>query len=160
MDSYRILLFLHILAALVGLGATFAFPFLQAFAQRNGVAATRMALRAMSRIEKLLVIPGAALVLLFGIGLIFNDTTGYSDDMPRWLEISIVWFVIAFAVAGFVQRRTVDAAIESLEGVADGPELPDAYKPLGQRIQIVGGLLGLSVLGILFLMVWGREGGF
>lgn len=160
MDSYRIQLLLHILAVIVGLGVPFAYPFLQAFGERNGVAATRFALRSIERVENFVVYPGAVLVFLFGLGLIFDDQTGYKDDFPAWLTVAVTWFVIAFAVSFFVQRRNVKRALEALEGVPDGPALPAAYEPIGKQMQIVGGLLGLSIVGITFLMVWGTEGGF
>jgi uncharacterized membrane protein len=32
--------------------------------------------------------------------------------------------------------------------------LPAAYTEIAKKIQMVGGILGLSVIGILFLMVW------
>jgi len=41
-----------------------------------------------------------------------------------------------------------------LEGVPDGAPLPADYTPIAKRMQVVGGLFGLSVIAILFLMVW------
>lgn len=160
MDSYRIMLVGHVLAALVGLGVTFAYPFMLAVAERNGTGATRLALQTMERIERFLVFPGALLLLVFGAGLIFSDVTGYSDDFPVWLMIAIAWYVVAFAVAVGVQNPTASRALATLEGVPDTSPLPEAYAPLGKRMQMVGGLLGVSVIGIAFLMVWGGEGGF
>lgn len=153
MTAYKIQLFLHVATVVVALGATFAYPFLQAAAERSGTAATRFMLQATQRIEKVLVIPGAILLFLFGLGLIFDDTTGYSDDFPAWLMVAIAWFLVAFVVAVTVQRSNVSAALRTLEGAPDGP-LPAAYEPIGKRIQIVGGLLGLSVIGITFLMTY------
>ena len=160
MESYRIQLFLHIAAAIVAFGATFSYPFLQGFAERQGTGATRFALRAIQRIEKFLVYPGAILVPLFGIGLIFDDQTGYSDDFPVWLMIAIAWYVLAFGTAVTVQRNNLKKGLEALEGAPDNAPLPEAYVPIGKRMQMVGGLLGISVIGIAFLMVWGGEGGF
>ncbi|MCC7363064.1 MAG: DUF2269 family protein [Dehalococcoidia bacterium] len=163
MDTYRIFLFLHILAVVLGLGVTFAYPFLQATAERSGTAATLFAHRAILRIETVLVYPGAALTFLFGLALMFNDYNswaGEASEIPMWLNIAMLWFIVAFAVAIFYQRRNIQAAIGALEAAPAGPTLPDAYIPIGKRIQMVGGLLGLSIIAIAFLMVWGREGGF
>ncbi|MCC6381322.1 MAG: DUF2269 family protein [Dehalococcoidia bacterium] len=163
MDSYRIQLFAHITVAVVGLGATFAYPFLQGFAERNGVGAARFSLRFMNRLENILVIPGAILVFLFGLGLMFNEYTsfgGVSEEFPTWLGIAMAWYVAAFLVAVLVQRRNVLDAIRMLEGVPDGGHFPPSYRDVSRRIQMVGGLLGVSVIGIAFMMVWGTEGGF
>jgi hypothetical protein len=51
MESYKLLVFLHVAAVVVGLGITFSFPFLQAAAERSGVAATRFFHEASMRIE-------------------------------------------------------------------------------------------------------------
>ncbi|MGE5597126.1 MAG: DUF2269 family protein [Hyphomicrobiales bacterium] len=160
MTSYSILLFLHILAVILGLGATFAFPFIQAVGDRNGVVGARLAIRTIKRIEDSFVLPGAVLVFLFGLGLIFNDQTGYDDDMPAWLSIAVVWFIIAFVVAVLVQRRNENRALSILEGTSDGADLPAEYTAVSRQLQMVGGLLAISVIAIAFLMVWGREHGF
>jgi uncharacterized membrane protein len=154
LDSYKTQLFLHIAAAVVGLGPTFVYPFLQGFAERNGVAATRFALQFVQRLQQLVVIPGAILTLLFGIGLIFSDHTGYKDDFPAWAGVAIVWFLLAVPSAVMVNRSAVREAMTVLEGVPDGAPLPADYTPIAKRMQVVGGLFGLSVIAILFLMVW------
>ena len=154
MSSYKIELFLHIAAVVVGLGVTFAFPFLQAFAEKNGVASTRFALRFGQRLDNIVTIPGAIFLFIMGSLLIMNGEGGFKDEMPVWLSIGMTWFLVAFAVAFFVQRRNVKAGIKALEGVADSAPLPAAYMALSKRMQMVGGLLGFSVIGIAFLMVY------
>lgn len=154
MSSYKIELFLHIAAVVVALGVTFAYPFLQAFAEKNGVASTRFALKFSERLEKILTIPGAIFLFIMGALLIMNGESGFKDEMPVWLSIGMTWFLVAFAVAFFVQRRIVKDAIKALEGVADDAPLPAAYLAISKRWQMVGGLLGVSVIGITFLMVY------
>lgn len=154
MSSYKIELFLHIAAVVVGLGVTFVYPFLQAFSEKNGVAATRFALRFGERLENIVVIPGAIALFVFGSLLIINGDSGFKDDMPVWLMIGITWFLAAFALAMLVQRRNVKAGIRALEGVADSAPLPAEYMAISKRMQMVGGLLGLSVIAITFLMVY------
>lgn len=154
MNSIRIELFLHVISVIIALGLTFSYPFLQAFGERSGVAATRFALRFILRMETYVVTPGAIALFIFGGLLIGNSNLPYRDDMPAWLTISVVWFLVAFAVAFFVQRRVVKQAILVLANIPDSPDLPADYVPLGKRMQMVGGLLGLSIIGIAFLMVW------
>lgn len=153
MNSHEINVFLHIAAVVVGLGVTFVFPFLQGFAQRKGVAATRFAFQFGNRLMKIVVYPGAALVAVFGVALIFDDQTGYKDDFPTWLMWSVTWYVVVVLVSLFVQDPATKKAQKILEATADDAELPAEYLALGKRIQMVSGLLGLSVLGIMLLMV-------
>ena len=154
MTLFKIELFFHVATVVVALGVTFVYPFLQAFAERNGVASTRFVLRFTERLENMLVFPGAALLFVFGLLLIMNDESGLKDDMPVWLTIGTVWFLAVVAVAFFVQRKNVKAGIASLEGVADNAALPAEYLAISKRMQMVGGLIGLSVLCITFLMVY------
>lgn len=154
MNGVKFELFIHIAAVIVGLGATFALPVMQGFAERSGVAATRFMLHFSHRLENFITIPGAIVVFIFGGLMIGNGNLPYKDDMPAWLIISIIWFLAAFAAAFFVQRRQINAALKTLEGVPDGAALPEAYTAISKRIQMVGGLLGLSIIGIAFLMVW------
>ena len=154
MTSYRILIFLHVTAVIVGLGVTFVYPFLQAFSEKRGVGAVRLSLQFGKWLEDHVVWPGAALVLLFGIGLIFSDQTGYKDDMPAWLSAALVIYILALVVAWFVQRRNVKNALAALEGVADDAPLPAAYVAVGKKLQMVGGTLGLAIVVITFLMTY------
>jgi uncharacterized membrane protein len=153
-DSYDIQRFLHIGVIIVALGATFALPFAQGLGEKRGVGATRFAHELGQRLEKFLIIPGAVIVFLTGIGLIFEEATPYDDDFPAWLGVGIAWFLVAFAVAIFIQRRNGQKALKTLEGLPDNAELPEDYKPIGKQMQMVGGLLGLSVIGITLLMIW------
>jgi hypothetical protein len=154
MSSYKLLLFLHVVTVIVGLGLTFSYPFLQGFAERQGVAATRFVHQFTLRLDKMVVYPAAAVLFVFGLGLMFDDHTGYKDDFPAWLMVAIPWFLGAVAVSVFVQRKNMHAAVKALENVPDGKDLPAAYAPIGKRIQVIGGLLGLSIVVITFLMVW------
>ncbi|MEO6398476.1 MAG: DUF2269 family protein, partial [Tepidiformaceae bacterium] len=106
------------------------------------------------RIQKLLIIPGSVVLILFGVGLIFSDATGYKDDFPTWLMAAITIFVIVIVVDAAVQQRQVRQAMATLEGVSDGAELPAAYRALGKRIQMLGGIEGLAVVVIIFLMTY------
>jgi uncharacterized membrane protein len=152
--AYHIELFLHVIAVIIVFGITFAYPFLQGAAERAGTGQTKFALGLIHRLETYVVTPGAVVVLILGGILIGNDKLPYKDDMPAWLMIAVVWFLAAFAVGFFVQRRNVKQALAVLEPVSDSAPLPAAYEPIGKRMQMVGGLLGFSVIAIAFLMVY------
>lgn len=154
MTALNIELFLHVIAVIIVFGITFSYPFLQGAAERAGTGQTKFALGLIERLEKFVVLPGAVVVFIFGGILIGNDKLSYKDDMPAWLIIAIVWFVAALATSFFVQRPNVKKALAVLEPVADSAPLPAEYEPIGKRMQMVGGMLGFSVIAIAFLMVY------
>lgn len=154
MESYKLLKFLHIAIVIIAFGSTFAMPFIQGFAERQSVRYARFAQQFFQRLEKMVIIPGAVLVFIFGLGLYFNDQTNYNDDNPAWLSISMAWFIVAFLVGLFIQRKNVDEALRALDNAPDDGPLPEGYTKAARKEQIVGGLLGLSIIGIAFLMVW------
>ena len=152
-NTFKLLLVLHVAAVVVALGPTFAFPFLEGIANRKGVGATRFALQFEQRLEMIWIWPGAVLLFLFGMGMILKEDD-LREDMPTWLMVGIVWFIAAFLAAVIIQGRNTKQGLSALEGVADDAPLPEAYRAVAKRMQIVGGLLGVSVLGITYLMVW------
>lgn len=152
-NTFKLLLFLHIAFVVLALGPTFAFPFLEGVAKGKGVGATRFVLQFENRLETIWIRPGAILLFLAGCAMILKEEE-FREDMPVWLMVGIAWFIAAFLTALFIQGKNVKDGIAALEGVPDSADFPAAYEPVAKRMQIVGGLLGLSVVGITFLMVW------
>lgn len=159
MDAYRTLTIIHILAVLVAFGPTFLQPLLMSQAEKGGVATTRLAVRVSKQMERFMTWPGVAVIVVTGIFLIFNDVTSYNEEFPRWLEISIAWFVIAVLAAVYLMRLIARAG-KVLASVHDTAALPADYIAISRRARMVGGFLHLSVVGILILMVLGRTGAF
>jgi uncharacterized membrane protein len=149
----KIVLFLHIASAIVGLGGVFVLPFLQAYAERGGVGQTRFMLRFMRRLENFVILPGAILVFVFGLGALFSDDE-LRDDIPTWLDIAMGWFVLVVAGWFVLQRRTENQALASLDRSPDSAALPAGYRKLSGRMQMWMGVFGLSIVGIAFLMVY------
>jgi uncharacterized membrane protein len=138
---------------IVALGTIFVMPWMQAAAERHGVAATRFYLDFVWRVLRMLVLPGAVVVLVLGGIVMSNDHFYGHDDMPVWLAISIIWFIVAAVAGFFALRKTLREAAATLATVPDGAPMPEAYRPLSQRLQMIFGLLALSIIVIAFLMV-------
>lgn len=137
-DTYRALLFVHVTSVVIALGATFALPVLQPMAARQGVSTLRFAMHFTHKLEQVVVGPGSLIALLAGIGLIFNERTGYSDSFPMWLAISVLWFLAAAAVANSFQARNMKQAMRILDEAPDDGPMPAELAPVATRIRITG----------------------
>jgi uncharacterized membrane protein len=148
------LLFLHILAAIVAFGPTFAFATIGGLGGKepqHANFATRVSHTISSRlvypIGITLPITGAAMILVLGIDL--------SSRAYLWLDIAIVIYVVAYGYSFFIQRPIVERIIE----MTSAPPPPGATGPppelmrLVKRVQRGGMVLGILVVVIVFLMV-------
>ncbi len=153
-ETYKALLFVHIAAALVTFGSTFAIPVLQPLAARGGVRTLRLALEFAEQLESKVVTPGSFLVRATGVAMIFSGQTGYSESLPLWLIAAMAWALGTGVLAQAVQAPNARKARAILEGVPEGEPFPQELAPIAKRMRITGQLLAFSTLGIMFLMVW------
>ena len=165
MSLFSVLLFTHVLGAIIAFGPTFSFPIIgrMGAAERDhGPFAARVS-SALSRIQVLPLaivqgITGTALIIVGSIDLL---------NAP-WLLVSILLYLIAIGYAIFVQTPTVKRAIALSAGGppsgapggpsrgADGPRAggpPPELIALGSRIRRGSLLLIVLVVSIVFLMV-------
>jgi uncharacterized membrane protein len=156
-----ILLFLHVLGAIVAFGPTFAFPLIGAMGGREPVHAN-FATRASLRIEERMVVPLAIVQGITGAGLIVFG--GFDLLATHWLLLGIVLYAIALTFAIVVQTRSVERVVELTTMPAGGPPPgppaggPPPGPPPGlldavRRVQRGGMLLSVLIVSIVFLMV-------
>ncbi|NUQ55608.1 MAG: hypothetical protein HUU14_06975, partial [Dehalococcoidia bacterium] len=129
-------------------------PVLMPLAGRGGVATLRVALHFAEQLEEKIVVPGSLLVAATGGGLILSDVSGYQDDLPAWIVVSIALWVAAAVIAFTVQNPAVKRALAVLEGAADNGPVPQAMGPIAGRLDRVGKVLALLAILSLFLMTW------
>jgi uncharacterized membrane protein len=143
---YEVLLFLHVLAVIVGLGPTFALPGLM---RLRGDAPSPVVLQTEYVISRYASI-GVGLVLLTGIGLISESPFvigGFGE--ARWLHIAITLFLVYAGLGtGFAAPRMRKAVKASQAG--NGAEVKRLLDPLDK---VVGPVLGLLLAAILYLML-------
>jgi hypothetical protein len=148
------LLFLHVLAAIVAFGPTFAFPIVGSMGGRereHGNFASRVSETISSRlvypIGITLPITGALMILVLGINL--------ADRAWWWLGIAIVLYILLYGYSFFVLRPTVMRVIALTSGPppagATGP--PPELPGLVRRIQMSSPALTVGLVVIVFLMV-------
>lgn len=156
LDFYTVVLFLHVVAAILAFGATFAFPIIDMTVRRVDLRSLPVWHETQIQINRKLITPGATLVLVTGI-YIASD---------RWDKVGSFWFtaagVIVVVLLGLshgllipTARRLRDQAREDLaDGAHDRGQMSTAYRALERRMRGGGGLMLLLVLVALLLMTW------
>jgi uncharacterized membrane protein SirB2 len=143
---YKVLLFLHVLSVVVGVGPTFALPGLM---KLRGDAPSPAVLQVEYVISRYASI-GIGVILLTGIGLISESPVviGRFGDV-RWLHIAITLFLIYAGLGtGFAAPRMRKAVKAAQAGNA--VEVRRLLDPLDK---VVGPVLGLLLAAILYLML-------
>lgn len=156
LDFYAIVLFLHIAAAVVAFGSTFAFPVIDAVIRRSEPSALPVWNEAQNAIGMRLITPGAIVVLLSGIYM----------AVDRWDEAGGFWFsaagVIVVALLGLghgffapnSRKMAAQARADLAAGAAQTGRMSAEYEAMAKRGAMVGIFASLLVLTALFLMVW------
>ncbi len=143
---YEILLFLHVLSVVVGVGPTFALPGLM---KLRGNAPSAEVLQVEYVISRYASI-GLGVILLTGLGLISESPFvigGFGE--ARWLHIGITLFVIYAGLGtGFAAPR-MRKAVKAAQG-GNAAEVRRLLDPLDK---VVGPILGLLLAAILYLML-------
>ncbi len=152
-----VLLFLHVISAIVAFGPTFAFPIIGALGARNPQHGL-FAVEVSEAIENRMVLPMALTMPVTGVAMII--VAGIDPTTP-WLAIAIVLYVIALGYAFFIQVPTVSKFATALRDLsaagpppADAPAGPPPHiAALSARVARGGMILSLLVVVIVFLMV-------
>ena len=158
---YKLLLVLHILAAIIGFGSVFLADVFAAKARarggREGLAVTEVLFDVAEHWSQWFIYA----VPLLGIGLILasEDVWKFSQT---WISISFLLYFVALGLSHgvhFPNLRRMNALGAELAagGTSPGDGPPPQVAELearGKRAAAVGGILNLIVVAILFLMVW------
>lgn len=173
-NLYRFLVFLHVLAVIVGFGSTFVYPLLGNEAKKHpGLEAKGISnanLLAGQRLTEPAIYAAGAL----GVVLVFVGPFEWEDP---WVGLSLVLYVAALLFSLFVHQpnlKRMDALVNELAAMGPPPEGaaadgPPAGGPPPQVVEMEqrgkaaarnGGILHLAFVVILVLMVWGARGGF
>lgn len=163
-ELYPWLLFVHVLAAIIAFGPTFAFSIIGAMGGKEPQHAN-FATRVSRRIGSILVEPFAVSMLLTGALLIWVGQIPLFERDARWLVVAIVLYAVAlllsFLVSGPAVRRII--ALTGGQGGSSttpgGPPPPELLQSIG-TVQRTGMVLTLLIIAIVFLMVVKPDFGF
>ena len=143
---YKVLVFLHVLAVIAGLGPTYALPGLMKLRGDPPSAAVLRAEHVISRYATVAL----AVILVTGIGLISSSpgVKGHFGD-AHWLHLGIALFVVLAGLGtGYAAPRMRKAATAGEAG--DSAEVHRLLDPLDK---VVGPILGLLTAAIVYLML-------
>jgi len=144
--AYKILIFIHVLAVIAGLGPTYALPALMKLRGEPPSPAVLRAEHAISRYATIAV----AVVLVTGLGLINESPVvkGHFGD-AHWLHLAIALFVVLAGLGtGYAAPRMRKAAKAGEAG--DTAEVRRLLDPLDK---VIGPILGLLLAAIVYLML-------
>ena len=170
MSLFAILLFIHVLGAIVAFGAAYsAFPLLGAMSGKEPAHANFGA-RVSHAISTKIVRPLAILQGITGVALILVGSIDLTKAL--WLDVAIVLYVIAIGYALFVQIPVGERLVELTSGGpppapggapnppaagAGGPAAPMGPPPglleAAGKARRGGTFLGIIIAAIVFLMV-------
>ncbi|MGB0872977.1 MAG: DUF2269 family protein [Solirubrobacterales bacterium] len=145
---YSLIVSLHVIFAVIGLGSAFAFPFIGALAQKNPQH-TVFALEVNFTIIKKWISPMAVLILITGLYQVFDGPYSFGDD--HWLDISFALFIVYMGIIGAITTPGTRRALELARESAGGPP-PQEMIALIQRNAKLGPLLGGIIILTTFLM--------
>ena len=162
-DFYNFVLVLHILCAIVGFGAVFL----------NGIYGQQMKTRLQSgRVAEAIGIYEAnskvsqiGEYFIYAVFILGFALLGLSDSViefsQTWMWLSIVIYIVAIGLSHGVLMPAVRRMGLLMHEMAAGPPPVGGPPPqaaemasIGQKLGVVGPILDLSMIAVLFLMVY------
>jgi predicted integral membrane protein DUF2269 len=169
MSWFHVWLFLHITAAIIAFGPTFAFPIIGAVSRKHPMHAG-FALLVSEVLEMRLVIPFALSMPISGLGMAYTQQIQWQHNV--WLIAAVSVYACAMFTALVLQAPVVHKLVH-MTNPAPGSGVP-APAPAGpgaavagpppemarllKRMQMQGMLLTVFLMTIIVLMIW-KPGG-
>lgn len=144
---YGVFLFIHVVAAIMGLGAAFGFPILA-----RTVKTAEQARYTLQLYKNLEILPkvGSITLLVTGIVLAIIEPSLWSQG---WFITSIVLYLIAQVLVIGMLPKKLKAQADMLEG-HKGEDLPNAYHTVKKQAARVEGMTHLLAFLLILLMVF------
>lgn len=140
---YSLLVFIHIVAAVMGLGAAFGFPVLARSARTASQARYTLEL-----LKKLEILPKVGSIALLLTGIILGIMSPSLFATGWYIASLVLYFAAQVIVIGMIPKK-IRAQADILAQHA-GQDLPDAYRAIGKQ---AGRLEAVTHL-LAFLLIW------
>ena len=143
---YLLVKWVHVLAAIVGLGTNLTYSVW--FARATPPSASLLfTLRTVKLLDDRMANPAYILSLITGLAMVFMGE--WSLTTP-WILLSLVLYVLVVLVGLLVYTPTLRRQIELAER---GDPASGEYAAVARRGQLLGIVIGILVVAIVFLMV-------
>jgi Predicted integral membrane protein (DUF2269) len=151
---FEVVLAIHIMAAVVAFGVTFAYPIIFAVIEKADPRALAAMHRAERAVGQRLITPGLGVVLLAGIYLA-SKLHEWSAFYVQWgLGVAIVLGALGGMFFAPTEKRLAELADRDVEAASGGQvTLSAEYQALSRRLALMGALASLLVLVTIYLMV-------
>jgi uncharacterized membrane protein len=146
MSFYGIIVLLHVIGAICGIGAQFAQPFLSNRAKTAKQA--EFALHVNHGIDKLVVI-GTLTLLITGLIMGALNTHLFTQG---WYIVSLILFITILPIAGGVVPKKIAQQAEILKN-HKGNELPDSYLKIKKQVTPYNNYTYIATVVIVIFMV-------
>jgi uncharacterized membrane protein len=153
---YNVVIFIHVSAAIIAFGVTFAYPILDMIVHRpSNLRHVGWWHRAQHDIGQKLIAPAALILLLAGIYLASSGPYNFGST---FVSIGIVIIVVVLGLGGaFVgpnEHKAGELARRDIDAAAGGEiKLSAEYAAVAQRLRVGGMFSSALVLVAVFLMV-------
>jgi uncharacterized membrane protein len=157
LTGYNVSLWIHICAAVVGLGATFAEAILFQVAMRMDPRNMPFVHRAQRAINQRLANPALLVILVTGVIQVLDSD--YIDFSDAWISASFVIIIVLGGLLGgyFIPTDKKLEAQAAEEIAAAGPtgevQFSQGYLEKLKQEGLVGTLSGVLIIVVIFLMV-------
>ncbi len=143
---YLLLKWLHILLAIIAVGANITYGVWIARAERSPEVLP-FVLRGIKFLDNRIANPAYGLLLVTGLAMVL--VSGIPLTTP-WISLSLVLYVAAIAMGIFIFTPLSRRRLELVEGGGHGSE---EYRALARKERVLAAVLAVLVVTIVFLMV-------
>lgn len=149
--AYGVGLFIHILAVVVPLGATFGYGFFMAWTQENAPEAIPGILRATTAANRYGTTTGLIVVLVAGIYLV-NKSAEFKASDP-FVGVGILAVIVLLGmIHGYFRPHEIRAAELAERDLAAGGDFSPEYLAVARKLDLGGRIAGLVIAVTIFFM--------
>lgn len=154
---YSVVVFLHVIAVVAGLGVIFAYPVFMRFARTRHPRSLAYLLETMDRVGSAVIAPSLGLILVTGLYMTIAEDGGYDFGVlfvQVGLPIVIALLLLGALFFGPTEKRLAELAQRDLDAATGGEVAFSAeFEALWNRLIAVSRVSMLLVVVALFLMV-------